>query len=102
MPGRMRDPGPSTAARLDALARRGSGGGSVPAAGSTRADAAAADAAATDRPVPQDAARPHPTGSTTVDDTWSVAALRRRAAELGVEGRSVMRKAELIEALRRG
>ena len=33
-------------------------------------------------------------------DDWTVRDLRRRAAELGVEGRSRMRKAELIDALR--
>lgn len=33
-------------------------------------------------------------------DDWSVADLRRRAAELGIEGRSRLRKAELVEALR--
>jgi hypothetical protein len=33
-------------------------------------------------------------------DDWTVADLRKRAAELGIEGRSGMRKAELIDALR--
>jgi hypothetical protein len=33
-------------------------------------------------------------------DDWTVADLRRRAAELGIEGRSSMRKSELIDALR--
>ncbi|GAB4085434.1 hypothetical protein GCM10028784_20640 [Myceligenerans cantabricum] len=33
-------------------------------------------------------------------DSWTVASLRRRAAEIGISGRSTMRKAELIQALR--
>ncbi len=33
-------------------------------------------------------------------DDWTVGDLRKRAAELGVDGRSTMRKSELIEALR--
>ncbi|WP_029288326.1 Rho termination factor N-terminal domain-containing protein [Cellulomonas sp. HZM] len=33
-------------------------------------------------------------------DDWSVADLRKRAAEIGIEGRSSMKKAELVKALR--
>jgi hypothetical protein len=33
-------------------------------------------------------------------EDWTVADLRRRAAEIGVEGRSTMHKAALIDALR--
>ena len=33
-------------------------------------------------------------------DDWTVADLRKRAADLEIEGRSSMRKGELIEALR--
>lgn len=33
-------------------------------------------------------------------EDWTVADLRRRAAEIGVEGRSTMTKAALIDALR--
>ena len=33
-------------------------------------------------------------------DDWTVDKLRKRAAEIGIEGRSTMRKGELINALR--
>ena len=33
-------------------------------------------------------------------DEWTVADLRRRAAEIGIAGRSRMRKRELVDALR--
>ncbi|GAA2225653.1 Rho termination factor N-terminal domain-containing protein [Promicromonospora sukumoe] len=33
-------------------------------------------------------------------DDWTVEKLRKRAAEIGIEGRSSMRKGELIKALR--
>ena len=33
-------------------------------------------------------------------DDWTVEKLRKRAAEIGIEGRSSMRKAELVRALR--
>ncbi len=33
-------------------------------------------------------------------DDWTVAHLRRRAAEIGIRGRSTMNKAELLRALR--
>ncbi|KQW43945.1 Rho termination factor [Nocardioides sp. Root1257] len=39
-------------------------------------------------------------GSSPSYDDWSVADLRRRAAELEIEGRSSMRKSELVRALR--
>jgi hypothetical protein len=38
-------------------------------------------------------------GSPAYDD-WTVADLRKRASELGIEGRSSMRKPALIDALR--
>ncbi|WP_066463241.1 DUF7218 family protein [Sanguibacter suarezii] len=40
-------------------------------------------------------------GGTSGDyDDWTVDQLRKRAAEIGIDGRSSMRKSELIEALR--
>ena len=33
-------------------------------------------------------------------DDWTISDLRRRAAEVGIEGRSRMRKDDLIKALR--
>ena len=35
-------------------------------------------------------------------DDWTVAQLRKRAAEIGVAGRSSMKRAQLIRALRNG
>jgi len=39
-------------------------------------------------------------GSSGSYDDWTLAQLRKRASELGIEGRSSMKKAELIDALR--
>lgn len=39
-------------------------------------------------------------GSSPSYDEWTVADLRKRAAELDIEGRSSMRKGELVDALR--
>jgi len=39
-------------------------------------------------------------GSSPSYDDWTVADLRKRAAEIGIEGRSSMKKAELVKALR--
>jgi hypothetical protein len=39
-------------------------------------------------------------GSSPAYDEWTVEDLKRRAREIGIEGRSKMRKSELIDALR--
>jgi hypothetical protein len=39
-------------------------------------------------------------GASPAYDDWTVAELRKRAAELEIEGRSAMRKSELVHALR--
>ena len=39
-------------------------------------------------------------GSSPAYDDWTVADLRKRAAELEIDGRSTMKKAELVDALR--
>lgn len=39
-------------------------------------------------------------GEAPAYDEWTVEDLRKRAAEIGIEGRSTMRKADLIKALR--
>ncbi len=47
--------------------------------------------------------RMHPSekgGKASPYEEWTVDDLRKRAAEIGIEGRSKMSKAELIEALR--
>jgi hypothetical protein len=42
----------------------------------------------------------HKGGSSGSYDDWSVKDLRKRAAEIGISGRSTMQKAELVHALR--
>ena len=39
-------------------------------------------------------------GSSASYDDWTVADLRKRASEIGIEGRSSMSKAQLVDALR--
>jgi hypothetical protein len=39
-------------------------------------------------------------GSSGSYDDWTVARLRKRASELGIDGRSSMSKAQLVDALR--
>lgn len=39
-------------------------------------------------------------GSSPSYDEWTVRDLRKRAAEIGIEGRSTMNKSELVRALR--
>ncbi|MCC2309138.1 Rho termination factor N-terminal domain-containing protein [Cellulomonas chengniuliangii] len=73
MPGRIRDPRPDTRARLSEALRRDGDSTQEPARNST---------------------------STDGYEGWTVDNLRRRAAEVGIEGRSTMRKDALIEALR--
>ena len=81
MPGPLRDPSPRARARLlDEL--RG------------RDDGSSAERAADIAVTPAGARRSEPY------ESWTVADLRRRAAELGIPGRSTLRKAGLIEALR--
>ncbi|HEX7806046.1 MAG TPA: Rho termination factor N-terminal domain-containing protein [Cellulomonas sp.] len=89
MPGRLRDPGPSVKdARLyEALREDGN---------SKEKSARIANAAA--RTSRSAVGR---TGGKSGDyEDWTVTDLRRKAAEVGVAGRSRMRKSDLISALR--
>jgi Rho termination factor, N-terminal domain len=90
MPGRLRDPGPSVKdARLyEALREDGN---------SKEKSARIANAAA--RTSRSTVGR---RGGQAGDyEEWTVADLRRMAAQLGIAGRSRMRKSELISSLRR-
>ncbi|HEX5333306.1 MAG TPA: Rho termination factor N-terminal domain-containing protein [Cellulomonas sp.] len=89
MPGRLRDPGPSVKdARLyEALREDGN---------SKEKSARIANAAArTSR-----SAVGRKGGKSGDYEEWTVTDLRRKAAEVGVAGRSRMRKSELISSLR--
>jgi hypothetical protein len=89
MPGRMRDPGPGVQDRLLSGAVRAD---ASTAAASDRTATAAARSART-----EGVRRGGPAGDY---EDWTVDALRSRAAELGIRGRSRMRRDALIQALR--
>lgn len=81
MPGRLPDPGPRAKAAMAAAAR----GDELPTndvAPSTTSDAG----------------ERRPSGAY---EQWTVEELQHRAAELGIQGRSTMRKDELVAALRK-
>ncbi|QHT55462.1 Rho termination factor [Cellulomonas sp. H30R-01] len=89
MPGRMRDPGPSV---KDAkLYERLRDEGNSKAKSARIANAAAGSSRSA---VGRKGGRSGDYGDWTVDD------LRRKAADVGIEGRSRMRKSQLIDALR--
>lgn len=89
MPGRLRDPGPSVKdAPLDEVLREK--GNSKEKLARTATTEARASRSTLGR-----------TGGKSDDcEEWTAADLRRKAAEVGVTGRSRMRKSELISSLR--
>ena len=88
MPGRLRDPGPSVKGALYGELREESNG-------KERSTGMANSEADTSRSaVGRTGAKPGDY------EEWSIADLRREAAEVGVTGRSRMRKSELISSLR--
>ncbi|MDC7121286.1 Rho termination factor N-terminal domain-containing protein [Cellulomonas fimi] len=89
MPGRMRDPGPSVKdaklyerLRDEGNSKEKSARIANAAAGSSRSSVGRKGGRSGDY------------------DDWTVDDLRKKAADVGIEGRSRMRKAELIRALR--
>ena len=89
MPGRMRDPGPSVKdaklyerLRDEGNSKEKSARIANAAAGSSRSSVGRKG------------------GKSGDYDDWTVDDLRKKAADVGIEGRSRMRKAELIHALR--
>ncbi len=89
MPGRMRDPGPSV--KDPELYERLRDDGNSKEKSARIANAAAASSRS-------EVGRRG--GSSGDYEDWTVADLRKRAAEIGIEGRSGMRKSQLIDALR--
>ncbi|MFI2752676.1 Rho termination factor N-terminal domain-containing protein [Cellulomonas sp. P22] len=89
MPGRIRDPGPSV--KDKELYER------LRAEGDSKEKSARIANTAADTSRSAVARRGGEAGSY---DGWTVSRLRERAAELGIAGRSSMRKDELIQALR--
>ena len=89
MPGRRRDPGPSVKDKELYETLRDEGNSKEKSARIANA------AAATSR-----SAVGRKGGKSGDYDDWTVTKLRARAREIGVQGRSGMNKAELIDALR--
>lgn len=88
MPGRLRDPGPSVKGALREELRE-EGNSKERATGMANPEADTSRSAV------------GRTGAKSGDyEEWSIADLRRKAAEVGVTGRSRMRKSELISSLR--
>jgi hypothetical protein len=89
MPGRLRDPGPSAQDVELHEKVRAEGDSRAKAARIAKVAARAARSAVAGK------------GAAAGDyEEWTLADLRRKAAQIGIAGRSTMRKSELISALR--
>ena len=89
MPGRMRDPGPSVKDAELYEKLRDEGNSKEKSARIANAAAATSRSAVSRK------------GGRSGDyEDWTVEDLRKKAAEVGIDGRSSMRKSELIDALR--